>query len=474
MTETEPQPQLTMGDEDLELPDKYQGRDDEEELKERYQRMLFEPGEAIGVVAAQSISEPATQMTMETYHSAGAAKVSITQGLPRLIEIVNARRNPKTPVMDVWLEPGDNTKEDAKEVAAKIKEVTLDDLVVSDTLDLMSLELQFELDQTVIDEYRVDVEDVIAKLKDKLSKVNVEEDGGELTISPTSEDYDLTDLQDIKKKAMDLRLQGFKGVEDVVILEEDGEWRVQTAGSNLRKTLKVDKVDQSRTRCNDLFEFEKVFGIEAVRNLILEELQATLDEQGMAVDVRWLMLIADTMTKDAEINGATRYGICGAKDSVLARAAFEETKKHLRQASMHGESDPLNSIVENIIMGQVIPVGTGDIELSAKPAKAPESVINRIEEKRKELREERERKMEARREAEEAAAEEAEEDAEEASTADGDAGEVDYEDLATETIKDIKAFVRDHDVDMERLLEVEEENKDRKTMKSWLEDRLED
>jgi len=437
--------------EEIELPEQYKDRDDAEELKERYRQMLFEPGEAIGVVAAQSISEPATQMTMETYHGAGAAKVSITQGLPRLIEIVNARRSPKTPVMNIYLEEGSRTKEDAKEVAAKIKQVKLDDLVVEDVLDLMQLELQFVLDEGVMEEYRIEADEVVSQLKDKLSKVSISRDNNELTISPTAEDYDLTDLQDIKKKAMDYRLHGFKGVEDVVILEEEGEWRVQTAGINLRKTLRLDKVDETRTRCNDLFEFKKVFGVEATRNLILEELQSILEEQGITVDVRWLMLIADTMTKEGELQGATRYGICGDKNSVLARAAFEETKKHLTNAAIHGEVDPLNSVVENIILGQVVPVGTGQLELKAKPSRAPDSVIEKIEEKREQLREEKEAKM-----------------------AEQEAANVDYEELVDENISDIKEFVAENEVDLERLLEAEVEHKDRKTLKSWIEERLEE
>ncbi|MDY6770359.1 MAG: DNA-directed RNA polymerase subunit A'' [Candidatus Nanohaloarchaea archaeon] len=461
-----PENKLKMGEEDLELPEPYQDRDDAEQLKERYRDMLFEPGEAIGIVGAQSISEPATQMTMETYHSAGAAKVSITQGLPRMIEVVNARRNPKTPVMNIYLHDEYQSREDAKDVAAKIKEVTFDDTVREDTLDLMNLELRFVLDEDVLEEYRVEKDDVVAKLKDKLSKAVVKRDGNEITIYPEADDYDLTDLQDMKQKAMDLRLQGFKGVEDVVIFEEDGEWRVQTAGINLRKTLKLDEVDETRTRCNDLFEFEKVFGIEATRNLILEELQGILEEQGMTVDVRWLMLIADTMTKEGDIQGATRYGICGGKNSVLARASFEETKKHLTTAAISGEIDPLNSIVENIILGQVIPAGTGQLELQAKPAKAPESVIEKIEEKREELRQRKEERMAEQEEAE--AAEEESEDEE------ADEAEVDYEDLVDRTIADIKQYAEEHELDMEQLLEAEKANKDRKTLKSWIEDQLEE
>ncbi|MDY6789148.1 MAG: LAGLIDADG family homing endonuclease [Candidatus Nanohaloarchaea archaeon] len=411
-----------------------------------------------------------THNTMETYHTAGAAKVSITQGLPRLIEVINARRNPKTPIMDVYLEEGNRSKEDAKEVAAQIRQIKLDDLISQDTLDLMELKLNFSLDLEVMEEYQIDKEEVISRLKDKLSKVNIDEDGEELSIYPSSDDYDLTDLQKVKKKAMDTTLQGIKGIEDVVILEEDGEWRVQTAGISLRKTLKIDKVDQERTVCNDLFKFKKVFGIEGARNLILKELQQILDDQGMQVDDRWLMLIADTMTKDGEINGATRYGICGSKDSTLARAAFEETKKHITGAAIGGEVDPLNSIVENIIVGQMIPVGTGSMDLKAKPAEAPEHIIEEREEKRKQLREEKRKREEAKKKEKEAQEEEAEEGEGVAESE----GSVDYEELADNNIKDIKSRVEDSDLDLDRLLEAEKDNKDRKTLKKWIKTRLED
>jgi DNA-directed RNA polymerase subunit A" len=77
------------------------------------------------------------------------------------------------------------------------------------------------------------------------------------------------------------------------------------------------------------------------------------------------MLLADMMTKEGELNGTTRYGIVGNKQSMLARCAFEETKKHLINGSLEKENDPLEGIVENIITGQAVPVGTGLIDLKA-------------------------------------------------------------------------------------------------------------
>ena len=110
-----------------------------------------------------------------------------------------------------------------------------------------------------------------------------------------------------------------------------------------------------------------VLGIEAARNAIVQELNKTLSEQGLSVDIRHIMLVADMMTSEGIVKSIGRHGISGQKSSVLARAAFEETGKHLLHASLRGETDGLNGIIENIIIGQPIPLGTGSVSVTMKP-----------------------------------------------------------------------------------------------------------
>lgn len=359
---------LSWKDRVQEIPERYRnlGVDEDDELQERFENMQYEPGEAIGLVAAQSLSEPATQLTMETYHAAGAAQVSLTAGLPRLIEIVDARRNPDTPSMDVYLHDDYQTEEDAKKVARKLREVTFGDLISKDTIDIMQLEVVYELNPNLMDDYDVDIQDVKSRIKENAKKAKVSVEGDEkLVIESTEDDYDLRDLQDIKTKAEESRIKGIKGIEQVVIQEENDEWRLQTAGTSLRKTLKIEEVDETRTISNDLFEVESVLGIEALRQRIIEETNETLEAQGIGIDDRHIMLLADMMTKEGELQGTTRYGLVGDKDSILARSAFEETKKHLVQGTLGGETDPLKGVVENIIVGQSVPIGTGMIDLKA-------------------------------------------------------------------------------------------------------------
>ncbi len=349
------------------LPEPYRGLNLDNEtqdwLDERYKKMQYEPGEAIGIVAAQSIAEPATQLTMETYHQAGGAQVSLTAGLPRLIEIVDARREPKTPAMDVYLKEDYNTREDATNLARKLREVKFTDLVVKDTIDIMQLQVEYELNSDLLEDYDIDMEDVRSRVKDSVKKSKLSIDDNSIVLESTEDDYTLRDLKDLKNKVEDSRIKGIKGIEQVVINEKDGEWQLQTAGTSLRKTLKIEEVDENRTVSNHLFEIKRVLGVEALRNRIIVETNETLGAQGISIDNRHIMLLSDLMTKTGGLKGTTRYGIVGDKHSILARSVFEETKKHLREGTLGGEEDELEGVVENIITGQPVPMGTGTVDL---------------------------------------------------------------------------------------------------------------
>ena len=128
----------------------------------------------------------------------------------------------------------------------------------------------------------------------------------------------------------------------------------------------MKEVDGRKTVTNNIHEVARVLGIEAARNLIIEEASKTLQEQGLDVDIRHVMLVADIMTFTGKVLPIGRYGVAGRKTSVLSRAAFEETIKHLIRASVRNEVDNFQGIFENVMVGQVVPVGTVSFELIAK------------------------------------------------------------------------------------------------------------
>src|SRR5512136_651054 len=137
---------------------------------EQYNRALMEPGEAVGIVAAQSIGEPGTQMTLRTFHYAGVKEQNVTLGLPRLIEIVDARRIPSTPIMKIYLtEESRKSKEAAVKVARDIVYTTMENLAEAIYLDPVNDEIIVELDKTMMEDREV----TLQNLKDKLEQLNV-------------------------------------------------------------------------------------------------------------------------------------------------------------------------------------------------------------------------------------------------------------------------------------------------------------
>ncbi|MEE8403162.1 MAG: DNA-directed RNA polymerase subunit A'' [Candidatus Hydrothermarchaeaceae archaeon] len=335
-----------------------------EEVKKRYEYSLVEPGEAVGIVAAQSMGEPSTQMTMRTFHYAGVAELNVTLGLPRIIEIVDARKIPSTPTMTIYLEEDyAQDKEKSKEIAKQIESITVGDVLKRSETDLIDSKITLILDKHEIKRRGLTTADVAEKLG-KIKKEKIEWGRGKITLSIPN--LSMKELRKIVSKIKDVYLRGIKGIKRVVMRKEGEEYIIYTEGSNLKDVLKIEGVDITKTKTNDIIEIGKVLGIEAARNAIINEALDTLDEQGLRVDVRHIMLISDMMSVDGTVKSIGRHGVSGQKASVLARAAFEITVDHLLKAGIHGEVEELTGIVENVIVGRPVMLGTGMIELVMK------------------------------------------------------------------------------------------------------------
>jgi DNA-directed RNA polymerase subunit A" len=333
---------------------------------EIYKKSCYEPGESIGVVAAQSISEPATQMTMRTYHVAGAAEIKVTLGLPRLVEIFDARRSPKTPTMTVYLQKSYNSMSKAQEVASDIQETRLRDLSIEPAVDLLNMQIEIPLDFNSLKERGLRVNKIIEKLKENFKELNIKETRDKIIIK-AKEEISIKALQKLKTKILDSHIKGVKSVSEVRITQKEDEWIINTLGSNFSKVLEVHGIDKTRTITNNIHEVLKVLGVEAARQTIVKDAYITMKEGGLSVDIRHIMLVADMMTADGDIKAIGRYGVAGAKGSVLARANFEETIKHLTKAAVKAETDKLESVIENVMINQVVPVGTGMFDLVFRP-----------------------------------------------------------------------------------------------------------
>ncbi|MDH7555797.1 MAG: DNA-directed RNA polymerase subunit A'' [Candidatus Methanosuratincola sp.] len=332
-----------------------------EEVNSAYVKSLIEPGEAAGTVAAQSVGEPGTQMTLRTFHYAGVRELNVTLGLPRLIEIVDARRIPSTPTMTIYLdEEHRGSLEKAKEVVARIERIAVENVARSIEYDMINSSFIVEIDTEVAEDKGLDLE-FIAKSIEKLKVGRVSVEGNSIIISPETTAPEK--IKRLRERILDLRLKGIKGIKRVVIQKEDNEYVLHTDGSNLAQVLGVKGIDTTRIYTNNISEIAEVLGIEAARNAIIREAFQVLDQQGLDVDIRHVILVADLMTSTGKIRQIGRHGVSGEKSSVLARAAFEVTVKHLLDAAAHGEEDALEGVTENVIVGQPVPLGTGIVEL---------------------------------------------------------------------------------------------------------------
>ncbi|KAI1331353.1 DNA-directed RNA polymerase II subunit RPB1 [Xylariaceae sp. FL0255] len=404
------------------------------ELDRKWRRALVSPGEMVGVLAAQSIGEPATQMTLNTFHFTGVASKNVTLGVPRLKEILNVARNIKTPSMMVYLD-GSPSQEEAKKLRSKVEHTNLRSVT-----EATEIWYDPEIEETTIDEDRDMIESYFLipdenghhadkqsrwvlricldrqKMLDKgLSIEDVatrlrQDYGGDLAIIPSDDnsphqvirirslstddkdDGDRTIEDDIMLKRLadhileKLTLRGVEGIERAflnkgtsIAIDKDGamiqtkdhplceEWYLDTQGTSLRQVLCVEGVDATRTITNDLWQTVEVFGIEAGRQALLNELRRVLAFDGSYVNERHLTLLVDVMTYRGSIAAVTRHGINRADTGALMRCSFEETVEILLEAASLGELDDCRGISENVMLGQLAPMGTGHFQVFLDP-----------------------------------------------------------------------------------------------------------
>jgi len=341
-------------------------------VNKEYLSTRIEPCEAVGVIAAQSIGEPGTQMTMRTFHYAGVAEINVTLGLPRLIEIMDARKEPSTPTMTVYLEPEYGVDRDkAREVSWQIEAAPLHEFG-DITTDMENMHVIVHLNTKVCDKRKISPMEIMEvaplKIRDRRHYRDFEYEINEETATIIFTPKDRESYQNLFQLAEHVRNVIVQGIDDilrVVVRKETGEYILYTEGSNLKDVFDIAGVDTTRTRTNNISEIAQVLGVEAARNAIIHEAQSTLNEQGILVDVRHIMIVADMMCMEGEVKQIGRHGIAGEKESVLSRAAFEVTVNHLLDAAVANETDELSGVTENVIVGQPIKLGTGDVKLIA-------------------------------------------------------------------------------------------------------------
>ena len=403
------------------------------EIESRFNRAIVSPGEMVGVLAAQSIGEPATQMTLNTFHFAGVSSKNVTLGVPRLKEILNVAKNIKTPSMTVYQESAFvGQQETAKLLRSAVEHTTLRSVTETTEIyydpDIEATAIEADRDMVesyfilpggeIEDRFRqsrwllriilgrrslldkgLSVQDVANKIKENyardLAVIFSDDNADEQVIrirmiqehTKGDEDDDLEEdlmLKRLESHMLDtLTLRGVPGIEraflntrarlvedesGALVFDKDSnpdceEWFLDTTGSALGQVLTVPGVDTRRTYSNSFIEVFEVFGIEATRSALMRELTQVLAFDGSYVNHRHLALLVDVMTSRGHLMAITRHGINRADTGALMRCSFEETVEILLEAAACGELDDCRGVSENVMLGQLAPLGTGELEV---------------------------------------------------------------------------------------------------------------
>ncbi len=326
---------------------------------DEYMTSLVEPGECVGLVGAESIGEPGTQMTLNTFHFAGVAEFNVTVGLPRIIEILDGRKNMSTPMMEIYLVEPYSKGKDIRKIAESIKQTEFKDFIDEINLEITDCKLEVKVDIEKLKRVKLAESRLLKILEKNLKGFTIKQKNNNIIIKSKGKQENIGELYKLKEKIKSIYVSGIKGITQVLPVRRGEEFVIITAGSNMKEIFKKEYVDKTRTTSNNIFEIMDFLGIEAARQAIINEVYKVIENQGLNVDIRHIMLVADTMTFTGKVRGITRYGVVSEKSSVLARASFETPIKHIVAASLVGEKDPLNSVIENVMLNQPVPVGTG-------------------------------------------------------------------------------------------------------------------
>ena len=401
------------------------------EIRFRYIKSRVHPGEMVGTLSAQSIGEPTTQLTLNTFHSAGTAKANATAGVPRIVELLSASHNPKNPMNTIYLDSSIASSQVA--AISKLKDIqttTLRDITKSVRIyydpNPLSTNTSVQEDRDILQTYEkfsvtqantclspwimrleLDTMEMAARQIIDMTLIQTKIENNKVlkifgcvhtdTNSPgkmvlrivfgADTVKNVLSLRFIEDKLLDTVLRGVEGISRVYLREVNDElvydeklggytpqkqYVLDAEGTNLLDIATVSGVDPLRNFSSDIHEILEVFGIEAVRIALFEEFSDVFKSGGETVNYHHMITLVDTMTYLGRIMEANRFGMNKGENGVLAKSSFEETSKILFNAALSADFDNMKGVSANIMFGQKPPCGTGFVDLLVDETKLPE------------------------------------------------------------------------------------------------------
>jgi DNA-directed RNA polymerase II subunit RPB1 len=364
----------------------------------RQVRMAFEKTRlaycsGVGLIAASSIGEPATQMTLNTFHMAGHSAKDVTLGVPRIEELVSIKKENASPGMTAYTTQEYNN-EKLLLIATRMAYTTIDTFVKNATISTIGkikhrvniikyaefktpwwatapesgkYVITLELDKTRLYAHRCKISSlatIISKqLEDHVECIASPEAIGQILVYST-----LDNLQHVRDvlipQIRQIYVCGISGITRGMIRQDNNKkWHLDLQGSNILGVSQDSQVDTYKVVSNNLWEVFCTYGIEAARKFLNRELTYVLSFDGTYINPRHIGLLADAMTFTGQLTAVSRYGIDSETAGPAAKIFFEQTVDNAAIAAMSGARDNIKGSSASIAVGHLVPHGTGSVHL---------------------------------------------------------------------------------------------------------------
>ena len=353
------------------------------EILTQFDRTLVQAGESVGIIAAQSIGERQTQMTLDTFHSAGLSVETVVTGIPKFSELMNATKDPKSVLRTLYLK-------NKMETIAEIRDIVRNSIVY---LEIESILDNYEICKNKDEEewyktFELIYGDEFKKYKNcirivlniekifeyklclkKISSI-IEEISEDLvcvfspswnhTIDIFMSDKIFANIDSFLPSLKKVKITGIDNITSLTYKRENNEWCIVTHGNgDFVKLLSLDFVDKNKILSNNLWDIYKIFGIEATRQFLIDEFIKVISSDGTYINQRHVMIIVDIMTYKGSIVSVSRYGIERKESGVFSKASFEESLDNFLKASLFTDKESTEAVSGAIMCGKVPKIGSG-------------------------------------------------------------------------------------------------------------------
>lgn len=378
-------------------------------VEEQYIKTMVQPGESVGVIGAQSIGEKQTQTTLNTFHKAGSSEKTVTTGVPRVEELLNATKDPKEVNCIVFTDNKHNSIAELREtINHNVVEITFEKISKSydicinkkpekwyeafkiihgDSYTKYTDCISLKIDMDILYEYKLDMDMISKIVSDSYSDMvcvfspdnfgqldvfvdtsNIELPANRILFLDSSNAREIYLEEVVQPILYNITICGIPGIKNIFFNDDQNSF--ETDGSNFKKILGLPFVDYTKTVSNNVWDIYYTLGIEAAREFLIEEFMSIMS----GINRCHIQLLSEKMTHAGTISSISRYTMRDDEGGPMGKASFEESMDNFIKAGVYGQKEETCGVSASIICGKVAQIGTGVCELKMDIKNLPEHI----------------------------------------------------------------------------------------------------